>query len=94
MESIVVSASVLNDSVPLAFELMTDIVMNPAFAETEIQRLKQQAMSGLSASMEDPDFLANAAFQQAIYGSHPYGQLEWHPAFDPSHHPRAADTLS
>ena len=76
MESTTLSASVLTDSVPLAFELMTDILMNPAFADEEIERLKQQSLSGLSADMEDPDFVADAVFDRVIYGVHPYGHLQ------------------
>jgi zinc protease len=76
MESTVVSASVLTDSVPLAFELMTDMLMNPSFASEEIERLKQQSLSSLSASMEDPDFIADAVFNRVVYGAHPYGHLE------------------
>jgi zinc protease len=53
---------------------MTDIVMNPAFAPEEIARLKQQALSNLTASMQDPDFLADSVFQRAVYGIHPYGR--------------------
>jgi zinc protease len=73
MESTIISASALKDDIGLAFELMQDIVMNPAFAPEEIARAQQQAMSSLTASMEDPDFLADAVFERAIYGAHPYG---------------------
>ncbi len=76
MESTVVSAGVLKDDVALAFELMTDIVMNPLFSAEELARVQQQAVSSLEANMEDPEFIADAAFQRAIYGSHPYAHLE------------------
>ena len=75
-EAIIVSASVLKDSTGLAFELMTDIVLNPAFAPGEIERLRQQSGSGLVANLQDPDFIADAAFIVALYGTHPYA----HPA--------------
>jgi zinc protease len=75
MESTIVTAAALTDSVDLAFELMNDIVMNPAFAQEEIDRAKQQAMSGLTASMEDADFVADAVFDRIAYGSHPYGHM-------------------
>jgi zinc protease len=75
MEGTTVTASILKDDVRLAFELMTDIVMRPAFAKDEIDRLKQQSISGLSADMEDPDFVADAMFDRVVYGSHPYGHL-------------------
>jgi len=75
MESTVISASVLTDSVGLAFELMTDVLMNPAFAPPELARAQQQSLSNLTANMEDPDFIADAAFDRLVYGSHPYGHL-------------------
>jgi zinc protease len=75
MESTTVSAAVLTDNVGLAFELMNDVVMNPAFAQDELARSQQQSLSGLTAEMEDPDFIADAVFQRTIYGAHPYGHL-------------------
>ncbi len=75
-EGIIVTASVLKDSTDLAFRLMTDIVMNPAFAPDEIERMRQQAGSGMMANLQDPDFLADSTFIRALYGAHPYA----HPA--------------
>jgi zinc protease len=75
MESTVISASVLTDSAGLAFELMTDVLMNPAFAAAELARAQQQSLSNLTANMEDPDFIADAAFDRVVYGLHPYGHL-------------------
>ena len=76
MESTTVAVGTLTDSVDLAFELMTDILMNPAFAQQELARAQQQALSSLTADMDDADFIADAAFQRLIYGPHPYGHLE------------------
>jgi zinc protease len=76
MESTTVGAAVLIDNVGLAFELMNDVVMNPAFAADELSRAQQQSLSGLTANMDDPDFIADAVFDRVVYGSHPYGHLE------------------
>jgi zinc protease len=76
MESTTISASVLTDSVGLAFALMNDIVMNPAFAQDELARTQQQTLSGLAANLEDPEFIADVAFERVVYGLHPYGHLE------------------
>ena len=76
MESTVLSASVLKENANTAFELLNDILMNPEFAEQELDRLKEQSMSNLSANLEDPDFIADAVFTRALYGAHPYGQPE------------------
>jgi len=76
MESTNISAAVLTDSVNIAFELMYDIVMNPAFAQQELARAQQQTLSNLVSSMQDANFLADAAFNRLVYGTHPYGHLE------------------
>lgn len=76
MESTTLSTSALTDSLELGFELMTDILMNPAFAQQELARTQQQSMSSMTADLEDPDFIADAAFQRVVYGRHPYGHLE------------------
>jgi zinc protease len=76
MESTNISARVLTDSVNVAFELMNDVVTNPAFSAEELARDKQQSESNLVANMQDSDFLADAAFERLVYGMHPYGHLE------------------
>jgi zinc protease len=68
-----VNAIVLKDSLPLAFQLLADVVRRPTFAAEEIDRQRQQAMSGLKVAAEDPDSLASRVIDRLIYGFHPYG---------------------
>jgi zinc protease len=68
-----VNAVVMKDSFGLAMDLLADVVRNPAFAEEEIDRQKQQALSGLQVSQNDPDYLASVVFDRLVYGFHPYG---------------------
>jgi len=75
-EATTITASVLRDSTDLAFELMRDMVLLPAFAQDEIERLRQQSLSAITANLQDPDFLADTVFTKVLYGSHPYA----HPA--------------
>jgi zinc protease len=64
MESTSLSAAVLTDSAGLAFELMNDMLMNPAFAQDELARSQQQSLSSLTAQLEDPDFIVDAVFNR------------------------------
>ncbi|MGH9348498.1 MAG: insulinase family protein [Vicinamibacterales bacterium] len=68
-----VDAVVMKDSFVLAMDLLADVVRNPAFADGEIERQKQQALSGLQVSAGDPDYLASVVFDRLVYGFHPYG---------------------
>jgi len=67
------SALVMKDSFSIGMELLADIARRPVFAPEEITRQKQQAVSSLQVSLEDPDYIAGAVLQRLIYGSHPYG---------------------
>ena len=68
-----VSSVVLKDSLPLALELMSDVVQRPTFAQQELDRQRQQALSGMKVSAQDPESVANQVIDRLIYGFHPYG---------------------
>ena len=40
----------------------------------EIDRQRQQILSGLKVSYDDPDYLAGVVFERLVYGFHPYGK--------------------
>lgn len=69
-----IQAVVMKDSLDLALDLVSDIARNPAFAPEEIDRQKQQMLSGLKVSYEDPDYIAGVVFDRLVYGYHPYGR--------------------
>ena len=66
-----VNVVVMKDSFGVAMDLLSDVVRNPAFAAEEIERQKQQTMSSLQVSAEDPDYVAGALFDRLVYGFHP-----------------------
>jgi zinc protease len=68
-----INTVVMNDSLPLALQLMADVVRRPTFAPEEVERQRQQAMSGLKVAAEDPDNVASQIIDRLIYGFHPYG---------------------
>jgi zinc protease len=68
-----ISTIVLKDNLPFAFELMSDVVRRPTFLQQEIDRQRQQALSGMKVSEQDPDSVADHVIDRLIYGFHPYG---------------------
>lgn len=73
-DSTFVSAAVTSDHLDLAMELLADIVLHPIFKDEEIERWRKQTLSGLRVQMQDPKFLAAAAFQRLVFGQHPYAR--------------------
>src|SRR6185436_9801703 len=64
---------VMKDSLGLGLTMLSDLARRPTFAPEEIERKRQQMLSGMKVSLEDPEFIANAVFDRMVYGLHPYG---------------------
>ena len=73
MEQSFVSVLVMTDSFEFGADLVADIARNPSFAPAEIERQRQQVLSGLQVSYDDPTYLAGMVFGRLVYGFHPYG---------------------
>lgn len=69
-----ISLSVLKKDIDLGFDLLSDILMNPAFKEEEIQRKKRITRNWLIQQNEEPGIVASIAFSKAVFGGHPYAR--------------------
>lgn len=65
-----------------ALQLFTELLAEPAFRQTDIERLKNQFRASFEHQRKDPGTLANRALFADLYGQHPYA------------HPSAGDALS
>lgn len=72
-DAISVSASVLTEFLDTALVLMSDIVRNPTFPESELETERQRMLSALQANLGQPQYLAERQFLREVYGEHPYG---------------------
>lgn len=70
-----ISGDVLAEYAPQMAKLLADIVRHPAFPESELERLRRDRLRQLSVAQTQPDQMALAAFRDALYGEHPYGNL-------------------
>lgn len=67
------SVTVVSRDLDLGMDLLSDAVLHPAFAQEELDRQRQQTLSGLRVNYSDPGFLASAVFDRTVYGPSPYG---------------------
>ncbi|MHA1543636.1 MAG: M16 family metallopeptidase [Alphaproteobacteria bacterium] len=71
-----VSMDVLSEYGGEAIGLMADILINPAFPEAEIPRIKQNFLRNLSVARTQSRSIASEAFLALLYGEdHPYGNI-------------------
>jgi zinc protease len=72
-----VTISSLSKDAAVAMELLADVVLHPAFAPAEIERVRAQRQGLLLQQNSQPAALASRAFNAALYGAqHPYGMPE------------------
>ena len=68
---------VLIKNADAAFEVLSDLVLNPLFGPDEIERLRQDRLVSIAQQQDDPDLLARQVLLNALYGPHhPYGYLD------------------
>ena len=69
----VVSVSATTPAFPAAFGLLSEIVRQPAFAPTEVERVRTKSISDLSLTYANPSSLARLVAQRTAYADTPYG---------------------
>jgi predicted Zn-dependent peptidase len=79
---------VLDEHLPLAIDLLADIVRNPAFAAEDIEREKKVVVEEIKMVDDTPDDLVHELFTQGFWENHPLGRpilgtRETVEAFDP-----------
>jgi len=55
--------------------LVADVVRNPKFPVSELDRLKADMSRNLAVSLSQPQQLALQKFRAVVYGDHPYGRV-------------------
>jgi zinc protease len=64
----------LKKNVEAAFELVSDILLNPSFAPAEIDRIRHDRLTQILQQKDNPGVLAIKVFLNVLYGgNHPYG---------------------
>jgi predicted Zn-dependent peptidase len=74
MDNVNISGSVLSEFAPDLVKVIADIVMNPAFPASELERLKSDLKRQLTVQKSVPQSQATERFAQIIYKDHPYGR--------------------
>ncbi|MBS1950516.1 MAG: zinc protease [Cytophagales bacterium] len=73
-DNVTISGAVLSEFAPDLIKVIADIVMNPAFPASEVERLKSDLKRQLVVQKSVPQSQASEKFFQMIYKDHPYGR--------------------
>jgi len=73
-ETICFNVKSLADHVPIALDVLTDLVLNPTFASTEIERERGVILEEIKIDEDNPDVLVHELFTQNFWKDHPLGK--------------------
>jgi predicted Zn-dependent peptidase len=65
---------VLDEHLPLAMDVLSDIVRNPAFKDEDIEREKKVVLEEIKMVEDTPDDLVHELFTQGFWENHPLGR--------------------
>jgi predicted Zn-dependent peptidase len=65
---------VLDEHLPLAIDILSDIVRNPAFSAEDIEREKKVVLEEIKMVEDTPDDLVHELFTQRFWEDHPLGR--------------------
>jgi predicted Zn-dependent peptidase len=65
---------VLDEHVPVAVDILTDLVSNPVFAPEDIEREKKVVLEEIKMVEDTPDDLVHEIFAESYWNGHPLGR--------------------
>ncbi len=68
------SLRVLKKDIRTGLDLLSDVLINPVFDQKEIDRKVKETLAEIQRQKEEPNIVANEAFEKAVYGDHAYGR--------------------
>ncbi|MGA3010379.1 MAG: pitrilysin family protein [Terracidiphilus sp.] len=72
-ETICFNVKSLAEHVPIALDVLADLVLNPVFAAPEIERERGVILEEIKIDEDNPDLLVSELFTQSFWKDHPLG---------------------
>ena len=73
-ETICFNVKSLADHVPIALDVLSDLVLNPVFATPDIERERGVILEEIKIDEDNPDLLVHELFTQSFWKDHPLGK--------------------
>jgi predicted Zn-dependent peptidase len=73
-ETICFNIKVLDEHLPIAIDILSDLVLNPTFTSKDISREKGVILEEIKMDEDNPDYLVHEIFTQSFWKDHPLGK--------------------
>lgn len=68
------NAKVLDEHLPIAFDVLSDLVLRPRFAADDVRKEKSVVLEEIKMDEDNPDYLVHEIFTQNFWRDHPLGR--------------------
>ena len=70
------TVSALKTNFPQLMSLMSEVILHPALAKDELEKVRKQTLSGIESSKDDADAISNKVMNRLVYGAnHAFGEI-------------------
>ena len=73
-EMVSFQTKVLDEHLPIAFDVIADLVLNPLFREEDIEKEKGVILEELKMEVDNPEYLLHEVFSSNFWKDHPIGR--------------------
>src|SRR5712675_3260991 len=73
-EQICLNAKVLDDHLPIAFDIIADLVLRPKFDSEDVKKERQVVLEEIKMDLDNPEYLLHEIFTRGFWPEHPLGR--------------------
>src|SRR5579871_1663844 len=73
-EMVSYNTKVLDEHLPVAFDVLSDLVLNPLFRDEDIEKEKGVILEELKMEVDNPEYLLHEIFSSNFWKDHPIGR--------------------
>ncbi|HUI76211.1 MAG TPA: pitrilysin family protein [Candidatus Acidoferrum sp.] len=73
-EQICFNAKVLDEHLPIAFDVLADLVLRPKFDSDDVKKERQVVLEEIKMDMDNPEYLLHDLFTRGFWPEHPLGR--------------------
>src|SRR5436305_8229551 len=73
-EQICFNAKVLDEHLPIAFDIIADLVLRPRFDSEDVKKERQVVLEEIKMDLDSPEYLLHEIFTRGFWPEHPLGR--------------------
>jgi predicted Zn-dependent peptidase len=73
-EQICFNAKVLDEHMPIAFDVIADLVLRPKFDSEDVKKERQVVLEEIKMDLDNPEYLLHEIFTRGFWPEHPLGR--------------------